>query len=98
MRSWTQLFILLAVVVVLVAGLSFVYQALSSKRPPVAAGAPKKTSKRPRTQGLVNFVEIGDPATQEYEVHTEDYEDLWFKNPNATPAELGPDTGSCECA
>jgi hypothetical protein len=96
MKSWNQTVILLVVFMVLVAGVTFVYQSISSKSPSADGSPQAVASRRPGVR--LNLVDYGRRPIEQYEVNTTGHEDFWFDNPNSGPVELGGDVKNSRCS
>jgi hypothetical protein len=91
MKSQTQLIILLVVFGALVGGLTFVRQW-------VVITAPQEKEINPLSEFRVDYprtMAIGDP---EVEYPNPGHFDFWFRNGNATAADIGLELQSCKCS
>ena len=94
MKSWTQTTVLLVVFVLLVGGLTFVYQSLNRKFGVSPDDTAEEQPREPRLAFPATTVQMSNPQ----ETNTAGHQDFWFENRNADTVEVGLDSKNCTCS
>src|SRR5207247_584768 len=101
MKSFTQVVVPVAIVVCLVAGVTFVRQYYAAPSPPptpTPSPANPKTATGLPLQLPVTIVQWNPEYAGEFEANVPGHYDFWFENPKDVVVKLGVNRKNCKCS